>query len=67
MPPRTRKRILPAPRGATAPARQVPGRSDSAILSLLAGLMLAADKIIYATGPTASVGHCWRQRTLQLC
>ena len=50
------------------------GKSDSAILSL-PGLMLAADKIIYATDPaalsimvaTASVEHCWRQRTLQLC
>jgi hypothetical protein len=39
------------------------GKSDSAILSLLAGLMLAADKIIYAT----SVEHRWRQRTPQLC
>jgi hypothetical protein len=27
--------------------------SDSTILSLLTGLMLAADKIIYATGSTA--------------
>jgi hypothetical protein len=50
------------------------GRSDSTILSLLAGLMLD-DKIIYGTGPaalstmvaTASVEHCWRQRTPQLC
>jgi hypothetical protein len=76
MPPRIRKRILAARAGrATAPPRQVPGRSDSAILSLLAALMLAADKIIYAAGPdalstmvaTASVEHCWRHRTPQLC
>jgi hypothetical protein len=54
MPPRIRKRILAARTGrATAPPRQVPGRSDSAILSLLAGLMVAADKIIYATGGRA--------------
>jgi hypothetical protein len=29
--------------------------------------MPAADKTIYATGPTASVEHGWRQRTPKLC